>query len=189
MSGAAGAGRSRPGSRGARRPTARLIAAGLLAASVAAGCATAGGFRERNRESIERLDVGMTRTEVLDLMGTESVQAAGTEAGAFGISDDTLSVSRVEIPVGGRRPVLQNPHRNEIYEAGGHEWEVLFYYTDLVTDDGLVTDDELTPVVLRDGVVTGWGWSFLAGQVDAYGIPAAVPAFERPRDSLRAPPG
>ena len=35
---------------------------------------------------------------------------------------------------------------------------MLYYHTDLKTPDGAVTDDELTPVVLIEDKVIGWGW-------------------------------
>ena len=109
-------------------------------------------------------------------MGTASVSTAGTEStGPVGVAEDTLGVNRVQIPVGGPRPVLQNPHRNETYQTEDSYWEVLFYYTDVVADDGLVTDDELTPVVLRDGMLVGIGWDFWAEQASLHGIPASVP--------------
>lgn len=161
------------------RAARRRFGTALVLAVALAACASAGGFRERNRSNLDRLEVGMTREEVLDLMGTETIRAAGSEGAGVGVSEDSLSVSRIEIPLGAR-PVLRNPHRSGTFEAGGHAWEVFYYYTDLVRDDGLVTDDELTPVVLRDGVVTGWGWSFWAAQVSAYGIPTEIPTFDAP---------
>jgi len=166
---ASGAGRTLPAL------LARLVALALVAAS----CASAGGFRERNRENLDRLEVGMTREAVMNVMGTETVRATGTEGVGAGVREDSLSVSRIEIPIGDS-PVLQNPHRTATFEAGGHAWEVLYYYTNLVRDDGFVTDDELTPVVLRDGLLTGWGWDFWAAQVSAYAIPAEIPTFGPP---------
>ncbi|MFO7588483.1 MAG: DUF3192 domain-containing protein [Gemmatimonadota bacterium] len=169
------------GRRGGPRPfrfAARGSSAALLTALVGVACATAVGFRERNRENLERLRVGMIRSEVFELMGAETVRALGTEAGMIGAAEDSLAVSRIEIPVGGPRPVLRNPHRNATYEAAGHVWEVLFYYTELVEDDGLVTDDELTPVVLRDGILVGWGWRHWADQVARHGIPAEIPSLD-----------
>jgi len=38
---------------------------------------------------------------------------------------------------------------------------LLFYYTDLKAADNAITDDELTPVVLMDNKVVGWGWTLL----------------------------
>ena len=153
-------------------------AMGLLFTSFAfSACASAGGFRESNVKNLDRLHTGMTREQVFDVMGTASVSAAGTESsGPVGVAEDTLGVNRVQIPIGGPRPVLQNPHRNETYEADGSSWEVLFYYTSVVADDGRVTEDETTPVVLRDDVLVGIGWDFWAEQASLYGIPATFPA-------------
>jgi hypothetical protein len=157
----------------------RRAAAIVALALIFAACASAGGFRETNRENLERLRPGMTRDQVFDVMGTESVSAAGTEsAGPVGIAEDTLGVSQVQIPIGGPRPVLQNPHRSEVYEAAGYDWEVRFYYTRVADDDGRVTDDELTPVVLRDGTLVGIGWEFWAEQASSYSIPARIPPPE-----------
>jgi hypothetical protein len=152
-----------------------------LAVSVAAlaACASAGGFREDNIRNLDRLRTGMTRDQVFDIMGTKSVSVSGTEsAGPVGIEEDTLGVSQVQIPVGGPKPVLQNPHRNELYRAAGSNWEVLYYYTAVVSDDGRVTDDELTPVVLRDDTLVGSGWDYLAEQASLYDIPVQIPEFE-----------
>jgi hypothetical protein len=150
-----------------------------LAVATVAACATAGGFRDENIRNLDRLRTGMTRGQVFDIMGTKTASVSGTEAsGPVGIGEDTLGVSQVQIPVGGPKPVLQNPHRSELYRAGGSSWEVLYYYTSVVADDGRVTDDELTPVVLRDDTLTGWGWDYWAEQVSLYDIPAEVPTFE-----------
>ena len=148
-------------------------------ALVATSCASAAGFRERNRGNLDLLVPGMTREAVIEVMGTESARATGTEAAGVAVEEDSLSVSRIQIPLGAS-PALQNPHRTATFEAGGHAWEVFFYYTHLVRDDGLVTDDELTPVVLRDGTLVGHGWEFWAAQVSANGIPAEIPSFETP---------
>ncbi|MGW8283728.1 MAG: DUF3192 domain-containing protein, partial [Gemmatimonadota bacterium] len=122
----------------------------VLVAGTIAACASAGGFREDNSRNLNRLRPGMTRDQVFDIMGTKTVSVSGTEtSGPVGIGEDSLGVSQVQIPLGGPKPVLQNPHRSELYRAGGSDWEVLFYYTSVVRNDGLVTDDELTPVVLR----------------------------------------
>ncbi|MHC4707417.1 MAG: DUF3192 domain-containing protein, partial [Planctomycetota bacterium] len=40
---------------------------------------------------------------------------------------------------------------------------IQWYYTDLVKNDGRVTDNELTPVVFeKDGDLLGWGRDFLS---------------------------
>lgn len=144
---------------------------------VAIGCASATNFREANRLNIERLTVGMNRDQVLALMGVgEQRQLTGSEIdGPIGTGRDTLGVMSVQIPIGGRRPVLYNPHRGELYSEAGSDWEVLYYYTRVAHNDGMVTEDELTPLVLRDNVLIGWGWAFWAQNVRNYDLPAQLP--------------
>ena len=143
------------------RPSQWFVVLALLAVS----CASARDFRATNREHLEELRPGMTRDAVLRLMGVgEQKQLGGSETqGTIGTGTDTLGVTSVRIPIGGRTPRLYNPHRSEIYSADGSTWEILYYYTHVMRADGIVTDDELTPLVLRDEVLEGWGWSFLSG--------------------------
>ena len=55
--------------------------------------------------------------------------------------------------------VMKRPYRSETLSlSNGKRLELLYYHTDLKTPDGAVTDDELTPVVLIEGKVIGWGW-------------------------------
>lgn len=62
-----------------------------------------------------------------------------------------------------------NPHRSAMYMDGNTPVEVLFYWTDGSVDGG-VSSDELTPVVLRDGHVAGWGREFWMEYVRKYEI-------------------
>ena len=39
----------------------------------------------------------------------------------------------------------------------GQTFDVLFYRTRLVTEDGRTTKDETTPIVFAGGAVIGWG--------------------------------
>lgn len=152
---------------------ARLVLLGMV--MFLAACASAGNFRDENRENLETLHPGMERSEVLEIMGIgEEHQWIGSETrGPVGTGRDTMGVMQVQIPVGRNAPILYNPHRSETYEVDGSSWEVLFYYTHVVEDDGQVTDPELTPIVLRDGTLTGWGWTHWAAQVGRHDIEAA----------------
>ena len=54
---------------------------------------------------------------------------------------------------------MKRPYRSETLSlSNGKRLELLYYHTDLKTPDGAVTDDELTPVVLIEDKVIGWGW-------------------------------
>ncbi len=66
--------------------------------------------------------------------------------------------------------VITNPYRNEMYRSSGHVFELLLYYTDIQKADGAITDDELTPLIVKDGKLDGWGWSYWNDIVKKYEI-------------------
>jgi len=150
----------------------RVMALVAVAACASASLHTAAGFREQNRSRLQHLTIGMSRDQVLSVMGTESLERpAGTEgSGAVRTERDTLGVTQVQIPLGARAPALYNPMRTATYEAGEANWQVLYYYVRMVEDDNQVTDDELEPVVLREGYLTGWGWPYWTETARAHGI-------------------
>jgi hypothetical protein len=114
----------------------------------------------------------MSRAEVVEIMGAASLtRPMGSEGGGVARTEtDTLGVAQIQIAPGARGPALYNPMRSATYRAGDSVWEVLFYYAKLVEDDNVVTDDELEPVVLRDGYLVGTGWSFWEDTARAEGI-------------------
>ena len=105
-------------------------------------------LRARNRSNLIRLQMGMSKHDVLQVMGVKT---------------DTLVSRRAEDGAAPLRPVkrfVNNPYRVEAYTEQGQFIEVLYYYTDLKDLDGSITDDELVPVVLFDNSLVGWGWYF-----------------------------
>ena len=127
----------------------------LLLAALLAGCSTLfmdpiEQLRNANKENIGRVNVGHTRLEVETIMG-KAHAGGGLPEVVFG----RVQYLRVT-----------NPMREEdMRGADGLDYRVLFYYTDLKTKDDKITDDELTPIVLRDGNVAGIGYGFLAERV------------------------
>lgn len=132
-----------------------LLASALV---VLAGCSTffmdpLEQMRAANRRNLERVAVGHTRFEVESIMGNERAGGGLPEV------------------VFGRVQHLQakNPMREEdLRGADDIDYRVVFYYTDLRTKDDKITDDELTPVVFRDGKVVGVGYAFLGARVPRY---------------------
>ncbi len=114
-----------------------LVAAGLLG-----GCVTTTfeDAQRMNREKLLRLSPGMSKEQVLEIMGTRSTVLTG--------------------PLGEKAGEINNPYRTELYRSAGQVFELLLYYTDTKSADNAVTDDELTPLVLVDGKLDGWGWSY-----------------------------
>ena len=96
----------------------------------------------------------------------------GAGQGAQRSSGPTIIVRETERGVEPGAPSrINNPYRVEAFKGkDGHIHEVLYYYTDLKKDDGVITNDELTPIVLKDGEVVGWGWGFLSDNVTRYQI-------------------
>jgi hypothetical protein len=103
-------------------------------------------LRNNNRQNLAKIAPGMTRMEVESVMGHERAGGGLPEV------------------VFGRVQYLRakNPMREETMRgADGADYLVLFYYTDVKQLDDKITDDELTPVVLRGGKVVGVGHQFL----------------------------
>jgi len=134
----------------------RIAIATLLVA--AAGCSTLfmdplEQFRADNKQNLAKVAAGMTRMEVEGVMGSARA-GGGLPEVAFG---------RVQYLA------VRNPMRIEnVMASDGSELVVLFYYTDVRTRDDKVTDDELTPVALRDGKVAGIGYGFLGRRAPKY---------------------
>ncbi len=57
--------------------------------------------------------------------------------------------------------IVPEPVRHETHLLGSTEIEVLYYVTNVKNSDGVITNDELTPLVLVDGILAGWGWTYL----------------------------
>ncbi len=132
------AGREKIASRGFFLRVLTLAVAGLAVS----GCAQ--GFEQvqsDNRAKLFRIEPGQTRQQVLEEMGTEPQTYT---KGAFR-SDG----------------IVPNPYDSETHVLGGGEIEILYYATNVSNNDGVITDDEITPLVLVDGILVGWGWTYL----------------------------
>lgn len=106
------------------------------------GCQSINAVRSQNRERLMNLSPGMTKNQVLSIMGVNNVWATK----------------------------INNPYRTEFYRKNGHTFEVLLYYTDLKSLDGAITDDELTPIIILDGKLDGWGWTYWESLIQKYEI-------------------
>ena len=50
---------------------------------------------------------------------------------------------------------------DESYQRGNNDYRVLYYRTQRLSDDGVTTKDECTPLVFENGRLIGWGDSAL----------------------------
>ena len=54
--------------------------------------------------------------------------------------------------------VIASPYRSDTFQKGSIGYEVLYYYTGGTDPEGGITDQQLTPVLLRNDTLVGWGW-------------------------------
>ncbi|MDF2179637.1 DUF3192 domain-containing protein [Aliiglaciecola sp. CAU 1673] len=52
---------------------------------------------------------------------------------------------------------MGTPDFNEFLQSGENNYQVLYYRTQRMAGDGMTTKDECTPVVIKNGQLSGWG--------------------------------
>jgi hypothetical protein len=89
-------------------------------------------YRNRNRSNLAKIEVGMSKSRVLEIMGSETHYA------------------------------MTNPYKVELIPTKGGMAEVLYYYTDYINyARGEDEMDGMTPIVLKENKVVGWGRKML----------------------------
>ena len=111
------------------------------------GCATTSpsGVVGRAMMDIRTVQVGMSHQEVKNLLGDKVTTG-------YEITNDN--------PPQPKPIFLKNPFRVELYRTDDKVYEVAFYFTTLKHQDGMITDDELTPLVFENDHLIGRGWEF-----------------------------
>lgn len=100
-------------------------------------CTTTEKIKSINRENLSKLQIGFSKQEVLQLMGTKTIE-----------TND------------GSKYIINNPWKSEWFTGSSSTtYEVIYYYTDTNKADRAITEDELTPIILENNKVIGWGWS------------------------------
>jgi hypothetical protein len=85
----------------------------------------------RNAENISQLAEGMSKEKVVELMKSYTVNVHGT--------------------------LLTNPFKTDVSQRGSDTYEVLYYLVRRYPPFTPVRESQATPVVLKNGVVIGWG--------------------------------
>ncbi len=102
-------------------------------------------------------EMALALSTLVLLMACAPRPAAIREQNRQNLSRLSIDMSRTEV-----LRIMRQPYRTELMRMpGGETVELLLYYTDLKAADNAITDDELTPVVLKDDKVVGWGWTLL----------------------------
>ena len=128
----------------------RKVFAILLITLLFGGCVSLSQIRATNRERLNKISIGMTKQEVINIMGIETINAR----------DDYGNIVEV----------INNPYKTETLRGKDKIFEVVYYYTEIKRADGAINDDELTPLVFDEGKLIGWGWSFFEDTTAKYQI-------------------
>ena len=92
-----------------------------------------GDLRAQNSSNLMKLDLGMSKSQVVQVMGEDG----------FGS--------------------ISNPMNREMIPwKNGEMYDVLYYYTQYIDyESGKDWDSGVTPVILKNNKVIGWGWKHL----------------------------
>ncbi len=52
---------------------------------------------------------------------------------------------------------MGTPDFNEYYEKSGDKFQILYFRTQRISGDGVTTKDECTPLIFKNGRLSGWG--------------------------------
>ena len=86
-----------------------------------------------HEENLKELEIGMKENVVLMIMESQTIK----------IASDPFTI--------------ENPFKVEVYNNDVDVYKIFYFYTDLVKKDGFITDEELTPVILKNNKLIGWG--------------------------------
>ena len=110
-------------------------------------------FRKANQAPLKMLQPGMTKDVVFATMGTHAVSRCVHSTGGICMEWETID----------------NPYRQSAINVDGKRYEVFYYYTDdeerdlryyyqeLKKHETDLRDDQLTPILLENGKLVGWG--------------------------------
>ena len=143
-------------------PEHRNVLTGTVLAALLAACSPMQtDLRQENAVNIGRIEIGMNRQDVMDIMGT------GADTVSEAVYHEHKLVDYIDLS-------FSNPYRTEKTEVGGDRYEVLFFYAmpsgmslgywDTHFGEGTVPDWGLTPVILKNGVVVGLGTEALEAE-------------------------
>lgn len=103
-------------------------------------------FSKEDMTSIRHVYPGMTVKEVAAIMGDHI---------RVGYEKDKEQAENF-IPI-----MIKAPYRTEKLELRGKTYNVVYYMTSIQIPDGLIAEDELTPLVFEEDRLQGKGWDYL----------------------------
>src|SRR3989338_770096 len=95
---------------------------------------------------INSVRVGLTSREVAATMGEKT----------------TIGYERPDPASNAYHPVaVSNPYHKEFLRGADKTYDVFYYFSHIQRADGIISSDELTPLVFEKDILIGKGWDFL----------------------------
>ncbi len=109
----------------------------LLVLVFISGCAGLSMYEaiKPNKANLMKLKVDMPEGQVMKIMGDN--------------------------PISSKSMSIDNPYRVESLNMASGSYRIVYYVIQVVVDDDIISDEELTPIVFKDGKLVGWGWNFM----------------------------
>ena len=135
----------------------RLSVVSILFCILAAGCA--------NIAVYEPVRAGETQTLLLNESGLKSVQDGMSQDEVHALLGQTIVIGyRGGEHSAGYEPLtIPNPYKTEKIALKGAEYTVEYYVSAVRQPDGVISDNELEPVIFKNGKTAGKGWGALNG--------------------------
>lgn len=104
-----------------------------------------------SEEAVRKLLLGVSREEALALIGRSL----------------TIGYERKENAPDEYLPVTSpNPYRSQQITKGKNVYQIDYYLTKINKADGVIADDELTPLVFENNKLIGKGWDFFNSKIN-----------------------
>ncbi len=106
-----------------------------------------------NEPELAQVKLGMTQPQVHSLMGESIIIGYSSQ---MTNEDNTIKDASHFKPL-----LIKNPYKVESLNSKQNDYIVEYYVSIIKQPDGVVTDDELTPLIFQKGTLVGKGWEYL----------------------------
>ena len=138
----------------------RFIGIVVLLSIVLCACTTMYDATILNRQNLLYVSLGMTREQVLALMGEGACAVYEPKPMTIQCKDPELGDTYLMFQRGFSS--FKNPHKTETQYIRGRPFIIDYYVTGSDADANEVIDTDLTPLVFDNNKLVGWGWEYLA---------------------------
>lgn len=109
-----------------------------------------------NESALAQVTTGMNQAQVHQIMG-ESIVIGYAYQKAVSDKDSALNASSADY-----KPLtIANPYKTEQIKTLEGVYLIEYYVSSIRQSDGTITDDELIPLIFREGMLMAKGWDYL----------------------------